>query len=154
MPIRHDRANRVARACTSCTDDDDRFVWVDEHWRVRAKNPPSSVPALVFLETREHVDLDGLSDELAAEMGQMIVRLDHAIQAIGDIGRVHVYRWADRGRHFHTWFFGRPCRRDQHVRFRDAVLGADHAPTPDDVWERNLAVVACELAKSGGRAIV
>ncbi|MFT3853028.1 MAG: hypothetical protein QM733_09850 [Ilumatobacteraceae bacterium] len=27
-------------------------------------------------------------------------------------------------------------------------------PTPADVWERNLAIVAAELAKHGGRAVI
>jgi hypothetical protein len=139
--------------CSGCTDADDAFVWVDEHWRVRAQDPPSSVPALVFLETREHVDLDGLSDGLAGELGQMIVRLDRAIQAIGDIGRVHAYRWGDGGAHFHMWFYGRPVGLISMCGFGMPFWEPIMPQTPDDIWEHNLAIVARELAKNGGRAI-
>jgi hypothetical protein len=79
---------------------------------LRVKSPtrdePPSVPVLVILETRVHVDLDGLDGELAAELGQMIVRLDRAIRSVGNVGRVHVHRWGDGAEHFHLWFFARP----------------------------------------------
>src|SRR5207245_1021549 len=43
--------------CASCAASDDDFIWVDDHWRVIASAKPSVVPALLFLETRAHVDL-------------------------------------------------------------------------------------------------
>jgi hypothetical protein len=140
--------------CSACADEDDQFIWVDHHWRVRAKHPPSSVPALVFLETREHVDLDGLSADLAAELGVMIVRLDRAIQAVGGIGRVQAYRWGDGGSHFHMWFYGRPVGVISMCGFGMPFWEPVMPPTPVDVWEQNLAVVARELARHGGRAII
>ena len=62
---------------------------------------PSGAPVQVFLETREHVDLDTFDDDHAAAMGRMIVRLERAIEKVGDIARVHVNRWGDGGSHFH-----------------------------------------------------
>jgi len=87
--------------CESCIATDDEYAWVDDRWRVRAPKQRSGVPVQLFLETREHVDMDGISTDLAAEFGQLIVRLDRAIQAVGDIGRVHVNRWGDGSSHFH-----------------------------------------------------
>lgn len=136
--------------CGTCTSSDDEYLWVDEHWRVRASNEPSGAPVLLFLETREHVDLDGLDDERAAELGQLIVRLDRAIHAIGKIGRVHVNRWGDGGSHFHLWFFARPVGVWQMSGFFMPVWAQIYPPTPQDIWDANLAVIAAELAHHGG----
>jgi hypothetical protein len=140
--------------CRACETPDDRCIWVDEHWRVLAPDTRSGVPVQLFLETREHVDMDGLDPARAAEMGQMIVRLDRAIQAIGGVGRVHVSRWGDGGSHFHLWFYARPLGDVQMLGFCLPMWAQILPPTPDDIWNRNLAVVAQELANDGGRAIV
>src|SRR2546421_3529960 len=62
------RSGEGGRPCPSCAEPDDSYLWVDDRWRVRAAEA-KAVP-LVFLETREHVDLDGLSDEIAADLGR------------------------------------------------------------------------------------
>jgi len=139
--------------CLSCGEPDDRCIWVDDHWRVRAPDARAGVPIQLFLETRAHVDMDGLDPARAAELGQLIVRLDRAIQAIGGIGRVHMSRWGDGASHFHLWFYGRPFGNLQMVGFCLPMWAMILPPTEADVWNRNLAIVARELAKEGGRAI-
>jgi hypothetical protein len=140
--------------CESCVAADDEFLWVDDVWRVRAAGEPSGAPVLVFLETRDHVDLGDLGDDGAAAMGRMIVRLERAIQAVGGIARVHVNRWGDGGSHFHLWFYGRPFGDPQMIGFTLPLWAMTLPPTPDDEWQRNLAVVAEELAKGGGRSML
>jgi len=140
--------------CPSCTAPDSEYLWVDEHWRVRPPLQPSGAPVLVFLETRAHVDLDGLDDELAGELGRMIVRLDRAIQAVGGIGRVHVNRWGDGGSHFHVWCYGRPLGDTQMIGFCLPLWAMTLPPTPTDQWNASLAVIATELAQRGGRSMV
>ena len=100
---------------------------------------PSGAPVQVFLETRAHVDLDGLDDELAGELGRMMVRLDRAIQAVGGIGRVHVNRWGDAGSHFHLWCYGRPLGDQQMLGFCAPLWAMTLPPTPAEEWDRNLA---------------
>ena len=139
--------------CESCAEPDARYIWVDEHWRVLAPATRSAVPVQIFLETRDHVDMDGLDSTRAAELGQLIVRIDRAIQAVGGIGRVHMSRWGDGASHFHLWFYGRPFGDLQMVGFCLPMWAMTLPPTPEDVWNRNLAIVARELAKGGGRAI-
>src|SRR6185369_2729142 len=46
--------------CASCAEGDDRYIWVDDNWRVLAPAQRSAVPVQIFLETRAHVDMDGL----------------------------------------------------------------------------------------------
>jgi hypothetical protein len=140
--------------CGTCASDDDSYVWVDEHWRVRAGEYPTGVPVQLFLESREHVDLDGLDDERAAELGKLIVRLDRVIQSVGGIGRVHVNRWGDGGSHFHLWFFARPVGVWQMMGFFMPIWAKIYPPTPADVWQRNLVAIARHLAADGGTAII
>lgn len=142
------------RPCGTCTRGDDSYIWVDAHWRVSAGEYPTGVPVQLFLESREHIDLDGLDEDRAAELGRLIVRLDNAIQAVGGIGRVHVNRWGDGGSHFHMWFFGRPLGAWQMSGFFMPVWAKIFPPVPEDEWQRNLATVAGALAAKGGTAIV
>ena len=41
----------------------------------------------------------------------MIGRVERAILATGDVGRVHLARWGEGGAHFHLWFLARPLGR-------------------------------------------
>jgi hypothetical protein len=141
------------RPCHACGKPDSDYLWVDDHWRVLAKEGRSPLPAQVFLETREHVDMDGLSDELAAEMGQMVVRLDRAMQAVGGIGRVQVARTGDGGSHFHLWLYARPFGAWQLLGFFLPMWALILPPIDEATWDRNCAIVASELAKRGGTAI-
>ena len=136
--------------CDSCTATDDAYLWVDERWRVKAPVQIPGVPVQVFLETRDHLDMDGL----AAELGQLIVRLDRAIQAVGGIGRVHVNRWGDGGSHFHMWFYGRPYGAQQMLGFCLAMWAMILPPTDEATWRQNLVIVARELARGGGTAML
>lgn len=97
--------------------------------------------------------MDGLDEQHAAELGQLIVRMDRAMQAVDGVGRVHMSRWGDGASHLHLWFYARPLGDRQMLGFCLPMWAEILPPTPEDVWQRNLAVVAHELAKSGGRAI-
>lgn len=140
--------------CHACADEDDAFIWVDDHWRLRARAEPSSVPVVLFLETREHMDLDGLDDERAAELGVLIARIERAVRAIGGIGRVQIYRWADGAQHFHLWFYARPAGSMNLLGFGMPLWEPILPAIADDVWNANLVTVAHELARMGGRALV
>jgi diadenosine tetraphosphate (Ap4A) HIT family hydrolase len=140
--------------CQSCTTPDDDYVWVDEHWRVFARPKPSVVPALLFLETRAHVDLDGLEDVLATELGPMIIRLSVAMQAIGDVGRVQVYRWGDGAKHFHMWFYARPVGAMNLLGFGMPLWEPILPAIPEEQWRANVVTVARALEVGGGRAMV
>jgi hypothetical protein len=137
--------------CGECAKDDDEYVWVDDHWRVLAMPGRSPLPTQLFLESRQHVDMDGLDDERAAELGQLIVRLDRAIQAIGGIGRVQVVRTGDGGSHFYLWFYARPRGAFQLLGMFLPMWAKILPPLDQETWDRNLAVVAAELATGGGR---
>jgi diadenosine tetraphosphate (Ap4A) HIT family hydrolase len=136
--------------CRRCERGDETAIWRDEHWRLAPLNEPSGLPVVVLLETREHFDLPDLPDELAAELGPLIVRIERAVRSVGEIGRVHVCRWGDGSEHFHVWFMARPARLPQLIGSFAAVWHDILPPTPEEVWRDNLATVARAMDSAGG----
>jgi hypothetical protein len=148
------RNGEDAADCWACTTADDAFLWTDERWRLGSLPRPSGLPAVVLLFPRAHHDLGDLPDDLAAELGLLTVRVERAVQRVGDIGRVHVGRWGDGSAHLHVWFMGRPAGLLQ-LRGSFAAIWDDILPPlPEDLWRANLATVAGALAETGGTAHV
>ncbi|CAN7561875.1 hypothetical protein LJR027_003872 [Terrabacter sp. LjRoot27] len=94
--------------CGVCSHHTSSSVWSDEHWTLHPA-VGGSLPGTVWLASREHVDsLVDLPAAVAASFGLVLARVERAILALGDVGRVHVYRWGDGGAHFHVWLMPRP----------------------------------------------
>lgn len=87
--------------CRRCLDGEEGALWSNENWIVRAP-PPNGLPMVVLLETRAHHDFPDLPPDLAAELGPMLLRVQRAVFAVGQIGNVHVCRWGDGGEHCHV----------------------------------------------------
>lgn len=140
--------------CWRCRLGDEDAIWSDERWLVTPLEKPSGLPVIVLLQPRAHCDLGDLPPGLAAELGPLIVRVERAVDAVGEIGRVHVGRWGDGSAHLHLWFIARPARMPQ-LRTSFAAIWDDILPPlPEELWRANLARVARALAASGGRAHV
>jgi diadenosine tetraphosphate (Ap4A) HIT family hydrolase len=133
--------------CGTCERGNDGALWSNDHWIVRGLSEPTGLPAVLVLETREHVDFPDLSEELAAELGPMLLKVQRAVFAIGEIGNVHVCRWGDGSEHFHVWFMARPARVPQLIGSFAAIWDDILPPLPDEVWQANLAIVRRELNK-------
>jgi diadenosine tetraphosphate (Ap4A) HIT family hydrolase len=147
-PVEHERPRHGEGGvdCRRCAATDDEYVWTSERWRLYALDPPNGLPVVVLLEPREHFTTPGdLPDDLAAELGVLTGRLDRAISSIDGIGRVHVGRWGEGGEHLHIWFMGRPARMEQ-LRSSFAAIWDDVLPpTPDHIWQENIAAVVAAL---------
>jgi diadenosine tetraphosphate (Ap4A) HIT family hydrolase len=94
--------------CRICSGETTAAVWSDDNWTL---HPPvgGSLPGAVWIASREHVDsFSDLPEHLAADFGLVVARAERAILSLGDVGRVHVYRWGDGGAHFHVWLIPRP----------------------------------------------
>jgi diadenosine tetraphosphate (Ap4A) HIT family hydrolase len=132
--------------CHQCEHELDDALWFDDHWVVKPLSQPSGMPCVVLLHTRQHYDFHELPDALQQELGPLLVRVQRAIFAIGDIGNVHVLRIGDGSEHCHIWFMARPRGIHQlqsgFVQIWDDVL----PPLPEDVWRANLEIVRRELA--------
>ena len=108
----------------------------------------------MILYPKVHCDLDGLPPERQAELGPLIVRGERAVDAVGNIERVHVGRWGDGSEHLHFWFMGRPARMPQ-LRMSFAAIWDDILPpVPEELWRASHVAVARALAAGGGHAHV
>ena len=86
---------------------DSEFVWTNERWRLSSTREPPGLPVVVVLLPRAHyADPGDLPEDVAAELGVMISRVERAVRSVGEIGRVHVCRWGDGSEHLHWWFLG------------------------------------------------
>jgi len=101
-------------------------IWSDANWVLR--NPgQTSLPGAVWLATRAHVDsFADLPPDVAAGYGPLVGRIERAILGLGDVARVHVYRWGDGVAHFHIWFVPRPlgmleARREMLMLWEDRL---------------------------------
>jgi hypothetical protein len=133
--------------CQRCEEGEAGALWSDGNWIVRTFEQPSGLPMVALLETRAHYDFGDLPDELAAELGPMLLKVQRAVFAIGDIGNVHVCRWGDGSEHFHTWFMARPARIPQLIGSFAAIWDDILPPLPEDIWNANLEIVRRELNK-------
>jgi diadenosine tetraphosphate (Ap4A) HIT family hydrolase len=132
--------------CSRCAAPDDEYIWTNENWRLWAFEKPTGLPLIVLLEPRAHFAEPGdLPDELAAELGILLAKIERAIRGLGEIGRVHVCRWGDGGEHLHWWFLARPSRVPQLIGSFAAIWDDILPPVPEDVWRADLERLATAL---------
>jgi diadenosine tetraphosphate (Ap4A) HIT family hydrolase len=132
--------------CHSCAAPDEDYLWTNEHWRALAPAQPSGLPVVVLLETRAHYAEPGdLPDDLAAELGIMLARIERAVRSLGGVGRVHVCRWGDGSEHLHWWFMARPACFPQLIGSFAAIWDDILPPTSESVWRSNLDHVKGQL---------
>jgi diadenosine tetraphosphate (Ap4A) HIT family hydrolase len=132
--------------CRRCAATDDEYLWTNERWRLTGLPEPTGLPVVVLLEPREHFDAPGdLPDELAADLGVMLARIERAVRSVGEIGRVHVCRWGDGSEHLHWWFQARPARIPQLIGNFAAIWDDILPPLPEEVWRANLEAVRTAL---------
>ncbi len=135
--------------CRACSAPDEQYLWTNDRWRLRSVSKPAGLPVVVLLEPREHFGEPGdLPEDLAADMGRMLAKVERAVRSVGEIGRVHVCRWGDGGEHLHWWFMARPTRLPQLVGSFAAVWDEVLPPTPQDIWASNLELVIAALNSS------
>jgi hypothetical protein len=144
-PARFGEDGQDCGACASGRDP----VWWDENWRLSVLEP-TGIPLALMLEPRVHWDLPDLPDNLAAEMGVLIVRICRAVESLPHVARAHVSRWGDGGAHLHIFFFARPAGFAQ-LRGTCLAIWDDLLPEiPADQRDRDVAAVGRALAESYG----
>ena len=151
-PEKHERPRHGEGGvdCDACTKGDDAYLWTNERWRLIAFDQPTGLPVVVLLEPRAHFAEPGdLPDDVAAELGVMLARVERAVRAVPHLGRVHVCRWGDGGEHLHWWFMARPRGFPQLIGSFAAIWDDILPPLPEAVWRENLAIVVRELEASG-----
>jgi diadenosine tetraphosphate (Ap4A) HIT family hydrolase len=139
---RHGAGGVDCRACGRASED---LIWENASWQLIALGP-TGLPVVLILEPKGHYDIDTLPAELAAELGPLMQRVERAVRAAGDIGRVHIGRWGEGSEHLHWWFMGRPARMRQLSDSFAAIWDDVLPPVPEDVWRASIDRVVAALA--------
>jgi hypothetical protein len=119
---------------------DERLVWSNERWRLHL-DQGMRLPIGLNLGPLTHCDLTDVPDDLAAEMGTLIVAVSAAVESLPSVGRVQLAKYGDGGAHLHLFFFGRPAR----------MLQLRGSPLLD--WEENLPAVPLEVARANAEHV-
>jgi diadenosine tetraphosphate (Ap4A) HIT family hydrolase len=140
-----DLGGEPCRICNQHADNEG--IWSDDAWVLR--NPgQTSLPGTVWLASRAHHDsFADLPEDLATRYGPLAGRIERAILTLGDVGRVHVYRWGDGVAHFHIWFIPRPlgmleASREMLMLWEDVLPPA----TSDQIQEAGERIAAAMKA--------
>jgi len=148
------RLGEDAADCWRCRLGDEDAIWSDERWLLTPLAKPGGLPVIVILMPREHCDLGDIPPHLAAELGPLLVRVERACDAVGEIGRVHVGRWGDGSAQLHFWFIARPARMPQLRTSFAAIWDAIRPPVPEELRRRTLTARPNAPAAGGGRTQV
>ncbi len=144
------RGGEGGRPCGRCADPERGALWSDERWVLVRWDEPLGLPFVASLEPRAHLDLSGLDDTHAADLGRLVVRVMRAVEALPNIGRVHVNKWGDGGSHLHVVFLARPLGLLQ-LRGSNLALWEEMLPRyPEDLAAESYRAVARALAAGGG----
>lgn len=125
-----------------------RVAWSNERWLLVALD--MKLPVSFILRPVGHFDIADLPDDLAAEMGLLVVRIAAAVEELPSVGRCHIGRYGDGGAHAHPFFFGRPARMPQ---LRGSCLldwEENLPPVPPEVTRANASYVAARLVERVG----
>jgi diadenosine tetraphosphate (Ap4A) HIT family hydrolase len=132
--------------CWVCGAADEEFLWTNGRWLVTPPTADYALPVMVLLMPREHfADPGDLPDDLAAELGVLIAKIERAVRSVGEIGRVHVCRYGDGGEHLHWWFIARPARLPQVKTSLITIWDEVLPPLPPELRAENLARVKAAL---------
>ena len=102
------RGEPGGKPCAICGGGTTARLWSDETGRCTHRSAAACRGA-VWIASREHFDsFADMPEHLAADFARVVARAEAAILALGDVGRVHLYRWGDGGAHFHVWLLPRP----------------------------------------------
>ena len=142
--------------CHRCAEDasNDAPIWSNGRWAVRRltfNGRASPFPAYM-LEIVEHADIDALTEDLAAELGVLTLRLNNALLTLGTVGRVHFNRWGDGAAHFHVWFLGRPAGAWQFSGYTLPLWGFTLPSLPEDELAANDLAIAASLKAAAANA--
>ncbi|GAB3812148.1 hypothetical protein GCM10028820_04580 [Tessaracoccus terricola] len=124
-------------------------VWRNERWVLLA-DLEQGLPVILTLYPIPHCDLPTVPDELAGEMGRLVVAISAAVEALPSVGRAQLAKWGDGGAHLHLVFLGRPALTRQFLG-SPLLNWAENLPdAPAEVLRTNAAFVGARVAETFG----
>ena len=125
-----------------------QVAWSNERWLLVALG--MKLPVSFILRPVAHHDIADLPDDLAAEMGILLVAVTAAVEELPSVGRCHIGRYGDGGAHAHPFFFGRPARMPQ-LRGSCLLDWEENLPeVPEEVRQANAGHVGRRLVERLG----
>jgi len=118
-----------------------QWVWRNERWVLTLAGESGAPIQMNLIPRTVHCDLTTVPDDLAAEMGRLVVAISAAAEELPSVGRVFVLKIGDGAAHLHWFFFGRPARA---LQFRGS-------PFLD--WEENLPRVPLDVHRANATAV-
>jgi hypothetical protein len=145
-PVEADRVRdgEGDRPCFRCSHPHEGVVWRNERWLL----------SVVRLQTREHMDFGDMGEELAGELGRLVLRAHNAMLALPHAGRVHIGKWGDGSAHLHVLLMVRPERLPQVIGSFAVEWDDILPPVPDEVWDREVVEVAAAMAAGGDGEVI
>jgi hypothetical protein len=134
--------------CGICGGQSTGAVWSNTNWSL---HPPvgGSLRGAVWLASRAHVDsFKDLPDAAAAEFASVVARVERGILSLGDVARVHLYRWGDGGSHFHVWMLPRPLGMLEAMGMMLPIWEDVLPNVPDDELRAAAQIVALAMGDS------
>ncbi len=126
------------------------WAWRNDDWVLTCAETTGAPVQLMLIPRRVHCDLTDVPDELAADMGRILVAVTAAAEALPSVGRVFAMKIGDGGAHLHWFFFGRPARALQ-MRGSPFLDWEENLPrVPVEVLHRNAGFVAQRLVAALG----
>lgn len=147
-----DRRGEDPASCR-CAERDDPVaptrVWTGSDFRVDLE-VDCGMPIMLLLSSMNHFDLADLPAPLAAQMGQLLVTIGAAMEALPSVARAQIGRFGDGGAHLHVFMTGRPHRMLQ-LRGSFLLDWEEHLPrVPLTVLQDNARPIADALAQRHG----
>ena len=137
--------------CADGEPDDARLVWANQRWRLSHVSS-TGLPLMMTLDPVAHHDLNDLPDDLAGEMGRLMVAICDVMEQLPSVGRAHVQKIGDGAAHLHLWFIGRPARTTQFLGSPLLDWEENFPRTPEAVLRANAGFVAARLVDRVGGA--
>lgn len=118
--------------CRACVGVPNDALWHDARWQLIRPDDPTPYAGTCLLEPRRHAEtLSDLPSQEQAEFAAVCGRMQDALLARSDVGRVWLNIWGDGGAHLHVWLIPRPLG-EMDLRGMFGILWWDFLPVPDD----------------------
>ncbi|MFN8172521.1 MAG: hypothetical protein U0R65_11730 [Candidatus Nanopelagicales bacterium] len=126
------------------------WAWRNDDWVLTSAESTGAPVQLMLVPRRVHCDLTDVPDDLAADMGRLLVAVCAAAEALPSVGRAFAFKIGDGGAHLHWFFFGRPARALQ-LRGSPFLDWEENLPrVPVEVLRRNAGFVGRRLVEALG----
>jgi diadenosine tetraphosphate (Ap4A) HIT family hydrolase len=117
------------------------YIYEDEYWRICHAQPHMGPLGTLFIESKRHfLDYAEMTDEESASLGDVMMKIYHALRLHTEAERIYQVTLMDGVPHFHSWLV--PHRKD------DPEKGMKFLARDDVCSEEEAVVLAAKLREA------